>query len=529
VSGGDTREGAAPAPAGPAGQPRAAKAPPDLLTACLAWVSAFGIAAAVVVFIVVSAAGPSAAVVTMPRPGSGPPWWSAAHPAAVQLTFLLWGAAAAGGAGVIAGLAAVARGARPPVRAILVFSFLAAAVLTVLPPAGSTDTLDYAASGRIAALGHSPYVETPLQLKDSGDPVGRWIPYMWETDVSVYGPVATAAEWTAAELGGTSVARITFWLKLMDTLAFGAVALLLDRALRSDPARRLRGHLLWTANPLVLWEIVASGHLDVLSAAFGLLGILLLRRAGPGERPGPRRFALAGLAIGAAAAIKVPYALFGVGLVRAGRRPVSALAAGIAGFLVAFAPGYLIAGRPAVTALLNRGPTATWDTMYQYFYHRLSYTAVGAVTLPHLAAIGAVTCAAVALLAVARLPDRAPQFPALTPALAVSLAWLLFSPYQCPWYDVMAICLLAVYPASRLDWLVIARLTLTAPVYMPGIPTLVPAWLVPVINVEGTVVSAAARIVAALAFVWLCAFGFWGWRERGAGVAGESGTARLAS
>jgi hypothetical protein len=529
ASGGDAPPGPVPAAADPDRQSRAGNAPPDLLAVCLAGVSAACIAAAIAVFIVVSAAGPSAAVVTIPRPPAGPPWWFSLHPAAVQLTFLLWGAAGASGVGVAAGLAAVARGARPPVRAIIIFSFLSAIILAVLPPAGSTDTLDYAANGRMAATGHSPYVETPLQLKDSGDPVGRWIPSMWETDVSVYGPVATAEEWAAAGLGGTSVARVTFWLKLWDAVAFGAVALMLDRALRSDPARRLRGHLLWTVNPLVLWEIVASGHIDVLSAAFGLLGILFLRRGPGGEQPAPHRFALAGLAIGVAAAIKVPYALFGVGVVWAGRRSVSALAAAAGGFLVVFAPGYVIAGRPALAALLNRGPTATWDTMYQYFYHRLSYTAVGAVTLPHLAAIGAVACAAAALLALARLPDATPEFPALSPALAVSLAWLLFSPYQCPWYDVMAICLLAVYPASRLDWLVIGRLTLTAPVYLPGIPALVPVWLVPVINVEGTVVSAAARIVAALAFVWLCAFGFWGWRAPAAEVAGQSGTPRLAS
>lgn len=496
------------------------------VTRCLAWTAAACIAAAVAVFVTVSAAGPSAAVIHMPRPAAGPPWWFSLHPQTIQLTLLLWGATVVGTAGVVAGLVAVARGVRPPVRAILAFSFLSVAVLSVLPAAGSTDVLDYAANGRMAVTGHSPYVDTPLRLKQSGDPVGRWIPRDWEKDVSVYGPAATAAEWTAAKLGGTSMARITFWLKLWDAVAFGVVAVMLDRVLRSDPARRLRGHLLWTVNPLVLWEIVASGHVDGLSAAFGLLGILALRsgprraggagragRAGE-ERPPLRQFALAGVAVGVAAAIKVPYALYGAGLAWTGRRSASALAAAAAGFVAVFAPGYVIAGRPAFAALLNRGPTATWDTMYQIFYHRLSNTDVGTVTLPHLAEIGAVACAAVAVLALLRLPDRAPGFPALSPALAVSVAWLLVSPYQCPWYDVMAISLLAVYPASRLDWLLIFRLALTAPTYLPGIFTMAPAWFTHVITVEGTVVSAAARLVAALAFVWLCVFGFWGWRAQ---------------
>ena len=50
--------------------------------------------------------------------------------------------------------------------------------------------------------------------------------------MSVYGPVATGAEWVAAELGGTSLARITFWLKLEQALAFGAVIGILDRVLQ---------------------------------------------------------------------------------------------------------------------------------------------------------------------------------------------------------------------------------------------------------------------------------------------------------
>ena len=104
------------------------------------------------------------------------------------------------------------------------------------------------------------------------------------------------------------------------------MVLLLDRMLRSDPARRLRGHLLWTANPLLLWEIVASGHIDGLSAAFGLLGILMLRTGRGGERPALQRFLLAGLFIGVAAAIKVPYAVFGLGVAWAGRKSLAALA-----------------------------------------------------------------------------------------------------------------------------------------------------------------------------------------------------------
>ena len=509
---------------------------PDRLRLILGWVAAIGIVASVAVMVAVSLAGPSLSVVAMPRPAAGPPWWIWLHPSAARVTFALWAAVAAGGIGVIAALMAVTRGARPSVRALAAFAVIVVGLLTVLPAAGSTDILDYAANGRMAATGQSPYVTTPLQLKQSGDPIGRWIPATWETSVSVYGPVATAEEWAAAELGGTSMARITFWLKLWNSIAFGVVVLLLDRTLRSDPARRLRGHLLWTVNPLLLWEIVASGHIDGLAAAFGLLGILLLRiRTGSAdERPALPRFLLAGLCIGVAAAIKIPYAALGLGVIWAGlgganraglgevvrdwRRSVAPLAAAAAGFLLVLAPVYAVAGRPAISVLVSRGPATTWDTMYQIFYRPFGYTAFGAFLVPpHLTAIAAVAFLAVAILAFLRFPDGTPQLPALSPALALSLAWLLVWSYQRPWYDVMAICLLAVYPASRLDWLVLGRLILTAPVYLPGVPGPIPVWVNDAINVVGEVVSPWARLLAAVGFIALCVGGWWGWRDRSPG------------
>jgi hypothetical protein len=513
------------APSAPPSSETRRPAAPDRLRPVLGWVAVAGIVVSVLVMVAVSAAGPSLSVVNMPRPATGPPWWIYLHPGAAKLTFALWGAVAVGGIGVIAGLMAVSRGARPPVRIIVAFAALVVGVLTVLPGAGSTDILDYAANGRMAATGHSPYVTTPLELKNSGDPVGRWIPPTWDTSVSVYGPVATAEEWAAAELGGSSMARITFWLKLWNSMAFGLVVLLLDRALRSDPARRLRGHLLWTANPLLWWEIVASGHIDGLAAAFGLVGILLLRTrpGGAGERadparPGPpawTRFVLAGLFIGVAAAIKIPYAAFGIGVIWAGRRSITGLAAAAAGFLVVLAPVYAVAGHPAISVLISRGPATTWDTMYQIFYRPFGYTEFGAFLVPpHLSAIAAVAFFAVAILAFLRFPDGTPQLPALSPALAISLAWLLVWSYQRPWYDVMAICLLAIYPASRLDWLVLGRLILTAPVYLPGVPGPIPAWVNNAINIVGEVVAPWARLLAALGFVALCVFGWWGWRDR---------------
>ena len=237
---GGLRAAARPADTTPAGGAPADTAPTGAGGRRLGRVALACIGSSLLIMIVVSAAGPSKAVVSVPRAGPAPPGWIALHPAAWLVTVGLWVAALAGAGGVAAGLVAARRGWRPPVKMLVVAALAATAVLAVLPPAGSTDTLDYAAYGRMVAIGHDPYVMTPQQLRLSGDPVGAAAPVPWETKHSLYGPLATIEQGTAAILGGTSAARITFWLKVWNALAFALVVLALDRLLRADPAARVR-------------------------------------------------------------------------------------------------------------------------------------------------------------------------------------------------------------------------------------------------------------------------------------------------
>jgi hypothetical protein len=534
------------------GAERTTRSAPPGLARLLGWLAAAAIAVSTLIIIAVSAAGPNVSVPVMRKPSVGtpgwPPWWHALHLTATFVTVSLWAAMVLGCAGVIAGLVAVARGARPPVRAILAGAFLAVAVVTVLPSAGSTDAISYAANGRMAVIGHSPYVMTPLQLRRSGDPIGQQIPVneipsTWLTTVSVYGPVATGTEWAAAELGGSSLARITFWLKLEEALAFGAVIVALDRMLRADPAQRLRAHLLWSVNPLLLWEIVASGHIDGLAALFGLLGVAALRlrpsqasSSQPGSstarasgtangdrgQTGLRDAALAGLAIGVATGIKAEYALFGLAVAWACRRsarPLRPLAAAAAGFALVVVPVYLAAGTPAIKVLITRSPGVTWDTMYQLFWRPVLGDTQFSVNSapPHLALIAYLLFAGVAVLAVLRLPDPVPHLPAVTPALALSLAWLFVTAFQRPWYDVMALSLLALYSASRLDWVVLIRLLAGATVYVQAVQSPVqPHWLADLGQFDGAWLTPGVRLLATVALVWLCLSGRWGWRSASA-------------
>jgi hypothetical protein len=494
------------------------------------WLAAAAIVASIAIMIGISAAGPNVSVPSLRR-ASGPPWWHALHLTATFVTVSLWFAMALGCAGVIAGLIAVARGARPPVRPVIAFAFLAVVVLTVLPAAGSTDAISYAANGRMAVTGHSPYVMTPLQLKQTGDPVARQIPFgeipsTWNNTVSVYGPVATGAEWMAAELGGTSLARITFWLKLEEALAFGAVILILDRLLRNNPEMRLRAHLLWSVNPLLLWEIVAAGHVNGLAVVFGLLGVVALRtRDRPAVAAGEistgeisiAGAALSGLLIGVATGIKVEYVLFGAAVAWACRRSLKAASAAAAGLLVVIVPSYLAAGTPAIKVFVTRSPGVTWDNMYQLLWRpAFGYTQFSASRVPpHLEPVAYLLFAAVALVALLRFPDRVPGRPAVAPALALSLAWLFVTAFQRPWYDVMALSLLVLYSASQLDWVILIRLLAGATVYAQAIQSPhEPHWLYDLGQFDGMWLTPGVRFLAAAALVWFCLSGRWGWRSR---------------
>jgi hypothetical protein len=273
---------------------------------------------------------------------------------------------------------------------------------------------------------------------------------------------------------------------------------------RADPRRRARAHLMWSANPLLLWVLVAAGHVDMLATAAGFAGLLVIRGPRPGAEPGVLRGLAAGLLVGAAADIKISYLLLGVGVAWAARRSVAAWLAACAGAALVLLPTYAWFGPPAARAVLNRDASASVDNYYQMF--------VGSHgnAFPHQLLLAGVLLAAVALLLLRRLPDGVPDLPAVRPALAVTLAWLFVWPYQLPWYDAIAFCVIALYPASRLDWLVLARLTAATFALMPGNAGFPSQHILAAIT-AGSLYWGAPTVLlaAAVALVWLGLTGRW--------------------
>jgi hypothetical protein len=483
---------------------------PDRLTQALIWVSAIGIGSSILIMMVASAVKYSPAV--------PPPPWSSDLPLLriagrlpVAATYAaLWAAVILGGGGVMAGLAAVGRGARFPARWLITAALVALAVFAVLPPAGSTDSLSYATFGRIEALGHNPYVMTPNQLDRTGDPIGKLAILLWRHRGSVYGPLATAEERAAAELGGTSPQQIVFWLKLWNAIVFAAVVVGLDRMLRSDPARRARAHLLWSLNPLVLWGVVAGGHLQGMATAASFFGLAMLRTrrtaGNPASGPGLLPALAAGLLVGVAADLLLYYLILGLALVWGLRRSATALLVAVAGMGAVVILPYLSLGSPSLHALLTRGGKASADNFYQLFSKSLQNQ------LPHsLALLVVLACGALAFLLLWRLPDAVPELPAIQPALAVGVAWLFLWYYQLPWYDVLIIALLALYPASRLDYVVMVQLTASAFAQMPGGSPFEPplGWLRTFSHQVWFGWTPLVLIGSAAAVVMLCVSGAW--------------------
>jgi hypothetical protein len=403
------------------------------------------------------------------RAGAWPPWFASLHLSDLTVTAALWVALLLGAAGVAAGLVAVRRGWRPPVRWLVTGAVVAAIALAVVPAVGSTDTLDYAAYGRIAALHHSPYIMTPEQLRLAHDPVGLLAPYLWQNVPSVYGPLATAAQWAASELGGSSAAVTIFWLKVWNGVAFLVVVLTLDGLTRALPAMRVRAHLLWSVNPLMLWAVMAGGHVDGLAVGIAVLALAVLGRtvvlARDPDRIRTVRALGCGLLLGAATAVKASFLLFGIGLAWMARGSPRTLAAAGAGGVAVLAATYLAAGRDAVTDTVQRGYGVAGDNLWQVLYRLSGF----GPPFRHITVIAALAFIALAVLLIRRPPPGALDLGVIWPVLAAVLAWTFTSSLQRPWFDVVIYVPLVFLPPSRLDWVVLGRSVAGGIAYIPGV------------------------------------------------------------
>ncbi|KAB2369606.1 DUF2029 domain-containing protein [Actinomadura montaniterrae] len=436
----------------------------------------WAIGASLCCFLATALLGPSAFQPAMDARFGEPPYSLDAHPSPYLVLALVVAGVAAGTAGLALCFLAVRRGWRVRAFPLVAAGLLAAVAFMFMPPVGSTDHLNYASYGRMAATGHDPYETRAVDLPK--DPVAG-APEEWRSTPSVYGPIATGEQAVASWIGGGSVRLTVFVLSVFNVLAFAATALILYRTSR-DEDRRLRTALLWTCNPLLLFHLISGAHNDVLAIAPMVAALTVFDTYATGGRWRMWGRALAaGVLTGVGGAIKMPAALAGGGpawaLLREGWkgrrwRALGGLAALAGGAAATAATAYALAGPHALDQVREASNMVSFATPWHLLDRML-----GRGSQRDVIKTGSLILGIVLFLLLARgLPKDDPlaehpgQVANRRMATAIVMAWLLAAPYVLPWYDGFGWALLALLPLSRIDWILLAHTAALSLAYLPA-------------------------------------------------------------
>lgn len=472
-----------------------------------------GVTGSVATMLAIGCLGPSATQPKYGEPSLAPPWFVVVHPPDLLVYVLVIAALVFGAGGVGAALLAARRGWSPSPRMLLAGGAVATGLLLLVPPMGSTDVLHYAASGRIATLGADPYSVSPADLARSGDSVGRHaMADMWSFLPSSYGPVATATQWLASQLGGASTLRTVWWIAAVNGVGFVTAGLLLDKLAGPDRARRVRAQLMWSLNPLLLWHLVVGAHVDgvaVLAAVVGLVA-LTSRRSGPLWSGG-----LAGAALALAASTKISYLILVPGFVWALRHDRRRLMAGAAGGAVVAAALYAPRFPESVLVPIQEGTRVMGASSWAPILQSLLGTPLSASGAKFvITAASLIAFLVLAVLLARGLPrgyTDTVAAQAARPTVAIVAAWLLTTPHAAPWYDVMAWVLVPLLPVCWFGPALLAHTALLSfgYLYLPtGEPQ--PQWLQQLSSIDvlhkiiPLGITAVALVVAAFSVrAWL--------------------------
>ncbi|MBO2449334.1 hypothetical protein J4573_19695 [Actinomadura barringtoniae] len=419
-------------------------------------------------FLVTALLGPSAMQPALPGKSGQPPYSLTVHPSPYLVIGLVAAGILAGVAGLGLCMPAVRRGWRPRPFPLLIAGLLVTAAFSFMPPIGSGDHLNYAAYGRMAVTGHDPYVTRSVDVP--GDPVIGAVEE-WRTTPSVYGPIATAQEAFASWIGGESMRLTVFVLSVTNALAFVITALVLYRSAGGEPGR-LRGVLLWTCNPLLLFHLVAGAHNDVLAIAPMVASVALFSAA---KRAGLWRTLATGALVGAGVAIKLPAALVGGGpawvlprraFSERDRRAWWGLVALFGGAGLVALIAFTAAGSHAFDQVRNASNMVSFATPWH-----LVDTLLGRGGQRTIIKIGWLALMVVLVVLLARaLPGERdePAGQSRRIAAALVIAWLFAAPYELPWYDGFGWAVIALLPWSRFDAILLAHTGALSLAYLPA-------------------------------------------------------------
>lgn len=331
---------------------------------------------------------------------------------------------------------------RVPVRAgtLLLVALLLRAPFLFAPPLLSDDIHRYLFDGMVQQAGESPYAFSPAAYETT-DPIVSDLAAKVNHPglVTLYPPAAQLFFRLAAPLGMTGMKA------LLVAADMAVVCLLLFYLYRRGLPRA--AVILYAWNPLVVWEVAWSGHIDALALPFLLGAGMLATGTGRG------RGAMAGGLFAVAFWVKLIPVIFGPFLLLAARRRAGWLVGG--GAVVSFllvAP-YLASAGNAFETLALYG--TTWE--FSGFLFRLLRELTGMNLGARLVLVFLFAWGAGGLLWRYGRAGGAP-FSCMG---WVAFLWLLTTPTLHPWYGLYLALLVPLMGRATRDLIAPYLLTLT--------------------------------------------------------------------
>lgn len=427
----------------------------------------------------VSFFGPSAVTLSLgPRYGSLlPPWyipstWGIALGdwTSVMSIYLFL---ALGAVGMWLLLRAVAAGWRPVPKKLMWLGAGLQVAISLVTPMTSADVMMYASYGRLQVLGMNPYEITVGEIfRQQFDSVLRWTEHPWQDTPSVYGPIVSASQLLANQLGGTSMHDVVFWLQMMCLVPMLLIGLIAYRMASGNTLLQTRVALFTLVNPATLWAVTAQAHNEALAVVLAIGAIAAMRRW-------PW---LAGLLLGLAGAAKVNMVLYGVAILWGYRREPKKLVTIVVAAAVPLAICY---GLWEPTALVSAARNTTYVNAGAWagpVYGWLIHLFVPGATKIIINVIGLLAWAVIAWMLFRLLPVRPlpgvddhvvdpttdPTSVAVRTAAVLYASWLVTTPNSFSWYDLIAWAPLALAAASRFDGLLLWRTTWLSAAFVTG-------------------------------------------------------------
>ena len=186
----------------------------------------------------------------------------------------------------------------PSRRALLMIAAAWALPLALAPPLFSRDVYSYLAQGTILRLGHNPYHTAPAALAAMGHQhVLDAVSPFWRHTTAPYGPLFLGLLAAVSAMAGSHLVAGALLTRLLELVGAVLLAIYVPRLARSLGSDGRRALWLVVLSPLVMIELIAAGHNDLLMVGMVAAGVAYALDGRP----------LLGVAICAlAATVKVP-------------------------------------------------------------------------------------------------------------------------------------------------------------------------------------------------------------------------------